>query len=59
LALLAAQATGSRYDLGRLGHEIGQLDEGEPAADGGTRGTLLPREESNGTEEASRTEGSR
>ncbi|PSQ24319.1 sodium:proline symporter [Halobacteriales archaeon QS_8_65_32] len=40
LALLAARATTGRYDLGRLGREIGRFDEDEPAADGGVRRPL-------------------
>ena len=59
LALLAAQVTGSRYDLGRLGHEIGRLDEGEPAADGGTRERALHDRETADPSEADEREGRR
>jgi Na+/proline symporter len=60
LAVLASQVTGSRYDLGRLGREIGRLDERDPATDGGTRTSRDAPEKSNGTasetDDASETE---
>jgi Na+/proline symporter len=62
-ALLASRLTGSRYDLGRLDREIGQLDEGEPAADGGTPNAREASNdeagEANGTDGLGSTEGQR